>query len=578
VIASAAALAAFYAIGGTFLDWYKLDLGSTTLPRPRHTAFLFYWTLFGSLATFFLLIGVTRFSALRGPGSTTETQAESAAEAQWTAVAMFVAFLLPCAIRAFVLRGAVLTDDESAYRFMAQVLAGGRLTVESHRLPAFFDRVFMINDGKFYSTYFIGWPALMVPGVYAGLTGYMNAVYAACTVPALHSVARRLAGPGAARIATILFVTSPMLMVGAATEMSHTTCMLALAWSVYFLLRSLEQPAVWSTHACVAFFLSLAFFVRPTSALGVGVPVLAWWTTAMLRWPVLTRRRAIVSFAAPAALMAAAFLGVNASQNGSPFLTSYVRLQQYMGEVNYQNVGWRVEAPPVSIGTYILPHADFGTALAKSSIALMRLVFDLFGSPLVILLAALSWGTRSARLPALAAVGFVAVHFFLHDSGVDSFGPVHYFELSLPVLLLCAVGFGRLATLARDIRPDLPPSWPMAVMVSVVIVSLVGFAPVRLATLSVVAANVNGPVEALRDAGISHAVIFTAVPFVSQQCIDPARHFVFFRPNNDPELKNDILWVNDLGRERDHELMRYFPGRAAYVMTWESCKPRFQRL
>ena len=276
VVECAVVLVAFYAIGGTFLGWYRLDLGLTTLPTARYTAFLFYWTLLGSLAAFLLLVGLTRMQALRKPSLEAREESGARGDRAWIAGAMVIAFVVPWALRTFLLRGAVLTDDESAYRFMGQVLAGGRVWVDSHPLRAFFDHGFMINDGKFYSTYFIGWPALMVPGVYAGVTGYMNAIYAALTVPALYQLAKRLAGPTAGRVVTILFLASPMLMVGAATELSHTTCMMALTWSMYSLVLALEQPGTRWTHASVGFFVSLAF-------LGTDPRLLSVWAFLLLR-------------------------------------------------------------------------------------------------------------------------------------------------------------------------------------------------------------------------------------------------------------------------------------------------------
>ena len=101
---------------------------------------------------------------------------------------------------------------------------------------------------------------------------------------------------------------------------------------------------------------------------------------------------------------------------------------------------------------------------------------------------------------------------------------------------------------------------------------------VRLHALNTIASNVNAPGDALKARGISHAVIFTAGLFVDQQCIAPTRHFVYFRPNNDPGLQNDILWANHLGWQDDFGLMKWFPGRTGYLMTWEGCRPRFMRL
>jgi hypothetical protein len=571
------ALWAFTAIGDNYLGSYALDLGSLTVPNARHTYFLFWWMLLGSAAAGFAILGVTRVMALFAQSGGPPRSDPQARDWTWVALVSASVFLSAVAIRAFVLRGAPVTDDESGYKFMAEVLATGRLWVDSPPLKAFFDRVFMINDGRFYGQYFIGWSALMVPGVYVGATGYMNALYAALTVPALFGTVRRLAGPSAARVTTLIFLASPMLMVGAATEMSHPSCLMALAWTFYFHLRSCERPDAWWTHAGVAFFFGLAFLIRPTSAVGVGLPVLlAWlWTTA--RSPAAVRRVAFLAFALPATALAAVFLGVNTAQNGSPLLTSYARMQDYMKEVNYQNVGWSV-APPTRLRDYILPNANIARALATTSVGLVRLVFDLFALPLSGVLVAFAWARPRAWLPWLSVLTHLGVHFFMGDPGVDTFGPVHFYELSLPLLLLCGVGFDHFATALRTWRPAMPPLWPLAIVASVVLVALVGFAPVRLDGVRRVASSVNMPADAVRDAKISNAVIFTAGLFVPQSCSFPTRHFVHFRPNNDPAMKNDILWVNHLGWDVDHDLMKYFPGRVGYLMEWKNCRPHFIRL
>jgi hypothetical protein len=575
VAASALSLLAFYAVGRTSLGLPALELGSTVLPRPGYLDFLRLWTVLGSLAAVFLVIGLTRLQALvphraapvadRGYGS-------------WLAMTMAAAFVIAWAIRTFVLRGAVLTDDESAYRFMAQLLASGRLWIDSHPMKAFFDRIFMINDGKFYAAYFIGWPALMAPGVYLGAAGYMNAFYSALTVPAVFLTVRRLAGATAGRVATLFYLASPMLAVGAATELTHTTCLMAAAWSTYCLLRSWDDASDWRWHAGVAGCFGLGFLIRPLSTLGVGLPILIGWFVNAVRQSPAVRRRAVVAFAVPALAMAALFFAVNVAQNGSPLTTSYFRCQAYMREVNYRNVGWTAAAPPLSLVRYILGDGQWGLSLARTIIALVRLVYDLFGLPLCLVLVVMAWGAREARIMWLSALSFVIMHFSIHDSGIDSFGPVHFFELAWPLIVLAGVGFARLASVAREWRPAPPDSWALSAVGALIVVSLVGFVPVRLHALNVIASNVNAPEDALEERGTSHAVIFTSGLFVDQRCIEPTRYFVYFRPNNDPELQNDILWANDLGWEQDIGLMKWFPGRTGYLMRWEGCRLRFRRL
>ena len=227
---------------------------------------------------------------------------------------------------------------------------------------------------------------------------------------------------------------------------------------------------------------------------------------------------------------------------------------------------------------YILGNGAWEPSLAKTTIGLVRLVYDLFGSPLLLILVALAWAARPARIIWLSALSFVVVHFSLSDSGVDTFGPVHFYELALPLVVLAGVGFGRLVSLGREWRRARLDSWALAVVTATVLVSLIGFVPVRLHALEIIASNVNAPDDALKARGISHAVIFTAGLFVDEQCIAPTRHFVYFRPNNDPGLRNDILWANHLGWQDDIGLMKWFPGRTGYLMTWEGCRPRFMRL
>lgn len=568
--ASAACLLAFWSIGWTFFDGYVLDLGSMTAPAPRHTAFLFYWTLFGSVASGFLLLAITRVFPRR---STSDPRLRPAgSDRWWLAAGVAAAVLFPAAIRLFLLRGASLTDDESAYRFMGQVLATGRLWADSPPLKTFFDRVFMINDGRFYGQYFIGWPALMVPGIWVGAVGYMNAVYSGLTVLPLFALARRMGGATAARVALLLFLASPMLMVGGATELAHPTCMAAIAWSAWFYFLARERQAAWWTHAGVAFFFGLGFLVRPTSAMGVGLPVLVAWFASLRNLPGRLRLRALLAFAVPAVVMASVFFAVNTAQNGSPLVSSYARMQQYMREVNYENVGWSAEHPPDSLGSFMLPNRHVSKALAATSVAVVRLVFDLFGSPLAVALVALAWSAARSRLAWGMALGFVAVHFFMGESGVDTFGPVHYYEMALPLLLLAAVGAAKASDhLGRRMTAG-------ALVASLVIVSLAGFVPVRLGTLKRIADNANMPADAIRRARISNAVIFTTGLFTPQACIAPTHHFGYFRPNNDPGLTNDILWVNHLGWEVDHQLMRYFPGRAGYLLQWDGCRAKLTRL
>jgi hypothetical protein len=97
-----------------------------------------------------------------------------------------------------------------------------------------------------------------------------------------------------------------------------------------------------------------------------------------------------------------------------------------------------------------------------------------------------------------------------------------------------------------------------------------------LAAIRQIAANINHPMQALHRSGVRNAVIFVDEPFVHYCLIDPSHGWVFARPKNDPELQNDVLWVNHLSVERDKSLLRRFPGRQGYIMHWtDQCEVRY---
>jgi hypothetical protein len=447
-------------------------------------------------------------------------------------------------------------------------------------MKLFFDNVFMINDGHLYAEYFLGWPALMVPGVLLGIPGYMNAFYSALTVPGLFLVMRRVAGSGGAKLGVIFYLVAPLLMIGAATGLSNTTCMFALVWMTWFTLRSTDEGAPWWAHAGTAFTFAVAFFIRPTSALGVGLPFLAYWLCGAVKLVGHKRVKAVTAFCVTAAAMALVFLSVNKAQNGSYFLVSYQRLFEYAAENAYRFSGWTAET---ARGVVNFNFSDPVAATAMTGIALLRLNAALFGWTFSFALLPFA-GTRGrASVFWAALVCFVAVHFFLSDPGIDTFGPVHYAELAWPVLVLSVLGanhlhgfFLRLGTAENSFAIQVTA---LSLVAALLVTGILGYAPTRLRMLSRMASNINMPRDAASAAGLENAVVFYSRPYTRQQPIAPTRHFVFFRPNNDPDLENSVLWVNHLGLEQDKQLMQHFPGRQAYYLAWSSeNRPELRRL
>ena len=564
------------AVRGELLMPDMLDFGrSLNAPTPEYARFLALWMLFASLAAGALAVALVRAAGAYGLERRLVDAWNAASDRKWLLYGGIFAFLIPAALRTLLLQGTPLTDDESGYRFMAQLLASGRVYADSPPLKLFFDNRFMINDGKLYSHFFVGWPALLVPGVLLGIPGLMNAVYSALTAPALYGVLKRLSGRSWARVGIVLYLGSPMLMVAAATETAHTSCVAALAWLTWCWLRSREEDAPWWIHGALAASFAIAFFIRPTSALGVGLPFLAAWA-----WTTLRRRRMkpLLVFALPAVVLAGLFLAVNKAQTGSFGEVAYQRAYSYAVENDFRFSLWDEATEGGSFSE--LRFGDTGRSLAITGAAVFRLGVTFMGWPCSILFALFAGSGARRRLLWLSVLSYFAFHFFTDNVGIDTFAPMHYFEVAWPLLLLNVLGLARLTEGAadldrgREISPWRFQSAPAALAIALMAVSAISYLPVRFGVIHDVAANVAMPREALRRAGIERAVVFSREPFIFYCKRPPVRGWVFARPNNDPDLEDGVLWVNHLSVEKDRLLMRrLYPDRPGFVLGWDpSCR------
>ena len=557
------ALGIFWVWGLLVLDRFELGLGSLTFPTPRHVRVLILWVLTGTSAAAFLAVVLQR----RGAGA--RPLAAALPDRRFVLYAALLAGLVPALLRQWILLDTPTTDDESAYRLAAQLLASGRLYMPSPPGKEFFDNIFLVNDGKLFTQYFLGWPALMVPGVWLGIEDWMNALYSALTVPPLFWLVRRYASSGAARLATLCYLTSPMLMVAAGTGLSHTSGLALLTWLYWLTLKALEpsglRPVPWATAAVL---FSAAFFVRPLTALGIGLPLLLALAHGWLR----ARGRRLwlgLAFATPSALLAAAFLYVNYAQTGDVFKPAYVRAVEYAKENDLRFSAWEGLPELVPEGAPTFDPGDPRRMLKMQTGALLRLNFALYGWPCSLLLVCLGRG-RSAWLPWSMVGSFMLLHSPLNSMGIDLFGPVHYLEVGLPFLVLTGLGADRLDALrlaGNGWRRRLPSSGSL--VMAFALTAVCGYTAVRLGAVREIAVASRTPWQVVEEAGIGRAAIFVRRPFVSYRCLTyPSRGWVNARPNNDPELENDILWLNDLGLEENRAFLERFPDRTGYMSLW----------
>jgi hypothetical protein len=121
-----ASLWIFHEIGDRYLRSFSLELGSTPFMSRGYVFFLVFWTVFGTLAALFFSGAIAEASRQQWASNTIRQLRETSDRSLLIALSL-IGFFIPLLIRWRVVVGADIADDESAYRFMSEVLLSGRL-------------------------------------------------------------------------------------------------------------------------------------------------------------------------------------------------------------------------------------------------------------------------------------------------------------------------------------------------------------------------------------------------------------------------------------------------------------------
>jgi hypothetical protein len=538
-------LYASFIVGATWSDAYMSGYGNFLLSRGELALklhlllFILPATLIVSAAGAEVLPGrlVRKFDALEGhpPGRVLTL-----------AVALIVLGLVML-VRVYVLRESVITDDENVYHFQAQLLASGRLYAESlpESIRPFFDNQFIVNNGHWFGLYFLGHSAVLAAFLKVGLIQWVGAVEAALTLLLAVGIARRVFGDRAAILTRALLALSPFFIFISATHLSQPTSMLFLALFIYAGLRIEESARATGWWVLAAAAVICAVFTRPQTGVFLSLPFIVRIAWLMIRGNLRPGWGPPVVALVILGSGAAGFLSVNHALTGSVFRTGYHA---------YLDQGHKWMFP-------------FGAVYTVREISqnLAQLNFWLLGWP--ISFAFVPFFHRNGRAWALASIPVIALvwYGFVAVPTVAAVGPVYYAETIVPLIILTASGLERVIVLARERLGETRLTRALiAAPVAGVLASLLAFVPFEAASLRLMADVTQAPYDLVESRGLDNALVFVrSLPALS---VSPGS-WTYYHRNNSPDLSDRVLFVRDLGTERNKDLMRYLPGRTPYLMA-----------
>jgi len=324
-------------------------------------------------------------------------------------------------------------EDEFAYLWQANVMAGGRIALPSPAEPESFLVPFVVDHaGLRFGKYPPGWPAALAVGVAAGAPYVVNPLLAGLAIWLTYQLGQRLAEDVAGLLAALLTATSPMLLMLSGSLMPHMlslvlTLGLMLAWFDLFLPRTVivapgapRRVRIAVAGSC----LGLLILTRPVTAIAVAFPFALHALYLLLRF----RRRFLGDLSGIAALTMA--VGVilplwQWTQTGDAWLNPYTLWWPY------DRMGFGKGVGPLATG-HTLQQAWINTRMS-----LYAWQHDLFGWPY------LSWAflplglwslrRRAEAWLALAIFPALIVVYMAYWVGSWLLGP-RYFVEGLPML------------------------------------------------------------------------------------------------------------------------------------------------
>jgi hypothetical protein len=170
-----------------------------------------------------------------------------------------------------------LVSDESAYRFQSRIFASGHVTAPAPPASVFYEH-HVIRDGRWFTKFPPGWPALLALSSAAHLEAEINILLGLATLAIVFLTAREVYAGREADLALFLMLFSPLFWGNCLGQMSHPLCGCLLAGSAYFYFRTRRGGSLWAVAGMLGGILA-AIQVRPlTGALfGMVLGLSAIW-------------------------------------------------------------------------------------------------------------------------------------------------------------------------------------------------------------------------------------------------------------------------------------------------------------
>ncbi len=371
--------------------------------------------------------------------------------------------------------------DEVVYLLQATYLAAGKMSLAIPPVVEAFHVDLMTYDAhRWFSPVPPGWPFILTIGAFFGVPWLVNPLLGGLNVVLAYILLRELYSRRTARLALLLFATSPWNLFMAMNLMTHTatlTAALGAALAVGKMRRTVTLR--WPMLAGIG--IGVVGLIRPLEGIALAGLLGLWSLGARGR---RLRFSPSILMTLVSVMTGALVLPYNQYYTGSmrefPIMAYtdavYGPGRNALGFGANRGLGWPGLDP--------LPGHGPPDVLINANFNLFQTNTELLGwatGSLLLIATLLLWGRlrRSDAFMVLVAAIVVGVHSFYYFSGGPDFGARYWYLIIVPCVALSARGLESLSTHftdgnARDARPR-----TLAGALLLVLVTLLVFVPWR---------------------------------------------------------------------------------------------------
>jgi hypothetical protein len=173
--------------------------------------------------------------------------------------------------------GLPFTSDEMAQQWHARILASGHFAAVAEQHPEFFNTAPVFDrDGRWYSQYPIGAVAFIALGVLVDAAWLVNPLLLGIATWMLYRLLADAFDETTARVTSLLWIASPMVLIMSASQMNHVPAMAFTLVALRFLAawdRATNARVRLTSAATIGLAVGVAATVRPLDAAVVAAAI-----------------------------------------------------------------------------------------------------------------------------------------------------------------------------------------------------------------------------------------------------------------------------------------------------------------